>query len=81
MCTEKSPKKNSCNSNFLLQKQRIGKLSSGGLQNQPCHHDPHLALEHFRPAIVNFCCIGKELVNCHMGGCRIGLTTTTYTWR
>ncbi len=30
--------------------------------------------------IVNFCCRGKELVNCHLEGCRIGLTTTTRTW-
>ncbi len=43
-----------CNSKFLLQRQKIGKLSSGGLQNRPRHHDPHLALEHFRPGAAHF---------------------------
>jgi hypothetical protein len=33
------------------------------------------------PAVVNFCCRSKELVNCHLGGCKIGLTTMTRTWR
>jgi hypothetical protein len=47
-------KKNSCNSKFLLQRQRIGKLSYGGLQNRPSHNDPHLALEHFRPGATHF---------------------------
>jgi len=36
-----------------------------------CHHDPHLALEHFRPSATH---LRTSFLS--LGGCRIGLAKT-----